>query len=105
MSLRFAAARTGRDAVIARTLAPPPARPASNDNARPLGEVLQNERVLRAALLHFAKFGLGAAEAAREEADKARLAGDDTAFAHWLSVCRQLDRRMARGLEAAAGRR
>ena len=105
MSLHFAASRTGNDALLARALTYTPPRRSANDNGRPLGELMAEQQVLRTALLHFAKFGLRAADTAREQAETARRLGDDDGFRHWLAVCRQLDRRLARGLEAKTSQR
>lgn len=64
---------------------------AANDNiASPL-----NDAVLDAALRHFARFGLAAAERARDIADAARLSNDEAQCDWWLGICRKLDRRMA----------
>lgn len=73
-------------------------RPAANDNLRDTGD----DRMLRAALRHFAAHGLGAAEAARVNAERAFFAGDKREYRWWLGICRMLDRRMA---EAVAARR
>lgn len=105
MSLRFAASRTGNDAVVARMLAHPIRRAPANDNGNAPSAPPGEERLLRAALLHFARFGLGAAAAAHGEAQAAQARGDDQAFDLWLSVCRQFDRRLARGLEGKVTQR
>jgi hypothetical protein len=97
MSIRFAAARHG-DCCVSRVLDRPPLRDAANDN----GSAPRNDRMLRAALRHFAAHGLGAAEAARGNAETAFFAGDRQAYRWWLDICRMLDRRMA---EAVAARR
>ncbi|MEJ5978335.1 hypothetical protein WG901_16905 [Novosphingobium sp. PS1R-30] len=65
--------------------------PAANDNVR----TPNDDRMLRAALHHFAAHGLGAAEAARENAETAFFAGDREQYRWWLGICRMLDRRMA----------
>jgi hypothetical protein len=62
-------------------------------NANPLGD-----RVLRAALRHFAEHGLGAARIARAQAEAALGAGDSEGFDWWLGITRTLDRRLARSL-------
>lgn len=95
MSIRFAASRLG-DRCALRCIGKAVVRPAANDNLRGLGE----DRVLRAALRHFAAHGLGAAEAARAEAEAAFFAGDRTGYAWWLGICRTLDRRMADAVAA-----
>ena len=55
-----------------------------------------HDRVLRAALRHFAQHGLGAARAAREQAEKAFFEGDRQSYDWWLGITRTLDRRLAR---------
>lgn len=69
---------------------------AANDNDSGCGR----EKLLRDALKHFARHGLGAAEAARTEAERAIRAGDRLGYDHWLGICRALDRRMAAALAA-----
>lgn len=97
MSIRFAAARHG-DSCVRRVLGAARPRRAVNDNAGGTND----DRMLRAALRHFAAHGLGAAEAARSNAETAFFAGDSTEYRWWLDICRMLDRRMA---EAVAARR
>ncbi len=79
----------------------------ANDNAadKPFGAMLReyrlhrdapaDERILRAALRHFAEHGLGAARAARAQAEAAFFAGDRQAYDWWLGITRTLDRRLA----------
>jgi hypothetical protein len=73
---------------------------AANDNAEPG----IRDDVLRDALKHFARHGLGAAEQARHEAERAFFAGDRKAYQHWLAICRTLDRRMAAAVQFRTGR-
>lgn len=95
------AARKLRQGPLARalTMRVPPL--AANDNA----ESGASDAMLEAALRHFAAHGLGAAHAARAEAEAAFLAGDRVTSDRWLGICRLLDRRMAlvaaRSMEAA----
>ena len=98
MTSRFATAETRGDSWVGSivSLAVPPV--AANDNVRGIPD----DRILRAALRHFASHGLGAAEAARIEAERAFFAGDRAEYRWWLEICRMLDRRMA---EAVAARR
>lgn len=56
--------------------------------------------MLHAALRHFARHGLGAAREARREAERAFFAGDRERYDWWLGICRTLDARIARSLEA-----
>jgi|MedtruStandDraft_1076414.scaffolds.fasta_scaffold30627_2 hypothetical protein len=97
MTIRFAAARRG-DSVVRRVLSTTAPCSAANDNMAPGA----GDMMLRAALRHFAAHGLGAAEAARVNAEAAFFAGDRIEYRWWLGICRMLDRRMA---EAAAARR
>ena len=66
----------------------------ANDNMGTFG----GEKLLGAALRHFARHGLGAAEMARAKAEDAFFAGDRDRYRHWLDICRLLDRRMAAAL-------
>ena len=74
---------------------------AMNDNG---GEPV-SKAMFEASLRHFAAHGLGAARAARLQAEYAFFAGDRAAYQWWIGVCRLLDRRMAamaaRDLQAA----
>ena len=98
MTIRFAAARRNESAVVARLFnALLPLR-AANDNSAGLG----SDKLMGAALHHFARHGLCAAERARESAEAAFFAGDREGYRRWLSICRLLDRRMA---DAVAARR
>lgn len=58
-----------------------------------------DEQLLTEALHHFARHGLSAAEHARHNANAARLVGDIRSCSWWISICRQLDRRMAEQFE------
>lgn len=75
---------------------------AANDNAH--GRVLNpiSNSTLRAALRHFAQHGLAAARHAGAQAEAARHAGDELAYAWWLDICRALDRRLAFELDRKA---
>lgn len=64
---------------------------AANDNGCAIGD----NPVLRATLAHFAQHGLGAARQASRMAEDAFRIGDETAYRHWLAVCRTLDPRLA----------
>ena len=94
MTIHFAAAHPAAQGALAFAFAPPVPREAANDNGpEPLGDTL-----LRAALLHFARYGLGAAREARAEAERALAAGDRNGYRWWRDICRALDRRMAADL-------
>lgn len=107
MPLHFAAARSTAHSPIARALARKALCRAANDN----GDAAQMEarsssfdHMMRATLKHFAEHGLGAAEAARRQAEQAHFTGDGDAYAWWMGVCRTLDRRLADRFEAQLGR-
>lgn len=95
MTIRFAAARRW-DSCVGHVLGLAKIRRAANDNTR----TADDDRMLRAALRHFAAHGLGAAEAARAEAEAAFFAGDSEQYRWWLGICRMLDRRMADAVRA-----
>ena len=91
MSIRFAPASRGSSSPLARTLKTRRGLVPANDNSGTFG----GEKLLGEALRHFAVHGLGAAEAARANAERAFFAGDRDRYQHWLDICRLLDRRMA----------
>lgn len=95
MSIRFAAARPATTAHFGRRPQRMGAFRPANDNESGIA----NPDLLRAALQHFARHGLAAAEQARAEAERAFFAGDRPAYRHWLAVCRALDRRLASRLD------
>lgn len=99
MTIHFAAARPAVSAILGHRLSAVPVGRAANDNARDFA----SDEMLRAALRHFARYGLGAAEHARETAQRAFFAGDSDTYRWWLGVCRALDRRMAITLRARTG--
>lgn len=99
MTIRFAAAHPEYNPVIARMMGVPARLRACNDNV--LG--LCTDRVLKAALRHFAKYGLGAAEQAKIFAEHAFFAGHSEDYRWWLSICRTLDKRMAEATAAHMG--
>lgn len=95
MTIHFAAAKSPLTRVIARRGSARIAGRAANDNG-----FVGHSGELRAALWHFAEHGLGAAEVAQQNAERAFFAGDRTAYLHWLTICRTLDRRLAGALAA-----
>ena len=100
MTVHFAAARSTARSPLARALARRAHGRAANDNG---GQVESDDLMLHAALRHFAAHGLGAARAARKQAEAAFFSGDRQAYAWWLGVCRTLDRRLAAQLVRATG--
>ena len=98
MSIRFAAARRPNGcSVIDGLLKAGVAREAANDNRYAFSE--GSDRLLNAALRHFAAHGLSAAEQARINAEEAFFAGNEQEYRWWLSICSTLDRRMAAAIE------
>ncbi len=102
MPIRFAAARPDLQLALAPRLRARLIRRAANDNrAEP---AFGHDPLLRDALRHFAAHGLGAAETARQAAERAFFAGDRQGYDYWLGICRTLDRRMAGALAARVDR-
>ncbi len=96
MTIHFAAARTPNCSPVARALARSERTAApANDN----GNQAPGEEIFKASLRHFAEHGLGAARAARAQAQEAFFAGDRQAYDWWLSITRTLDRRLAAELD------
>lgn len=95
MTFHFAASRSAANSPLARILQRRRAAPAANDNCTARGD----DRMLHAALRHFARHGLGAAREARRQAERAFFAGDRESYDWWLGICRALDARIARSLE------
>ena len=100
MTVTFAAARSPAHSPVARALARKALDRAANDNG---GMQAKDDLMLHAALRHFAEHGLGAARAARRQAEAAFFAGDRQTYDWWLGVCRTLDRRLAEQLVRATG--
>lgn len=102
MPLHVAASRPAAlPSYLPRALAVRIAARAANDN----GDGTSHGEVLRAALKHFAAYGLSAASDARDKARTAHFAGRRDDYRHWLAICRTLDRRMAVALSANLARR
>jgi hypothetical protein len=91
MTIHFAAARTNEVSALVKVLTASVPLNAANDNGTGIG----GDRVLKAALRHFAEHGLAAAEVAREVAEQAFFAGEREEYRWWMSICAALDRRMA----------
>jgi hypothetical protein len=90
MPVHFAAACSNQFAAVDRFR---PARmplAAANDNVAGFG----GERLLKAALRHFAEYGLAAAERARDNAEAAFFSGKSDEYRWWMAICTTLDRRM-----------
>ncbi|MEM6858149.1 MAG: hypothetical protein AAF559_09780 [Pseudomonadota bacterium] len=103
MTIHFAAAKTGPRAEgrgpltlgNTRVLANRAMEIVANDNGLSQAARTREDAILRAALNHFAKHGLGAARTARAQAESAFLVGDTRDYDWWLAITRTLDRRMA----------
>lgn len=95
MTIRFAAARDRESTALRRALTAALPRAAANDNSAEAARGFPRDEVLRAALRHFAEYGLGAAQQAYHNAETAFFAGKREEYRHWLAICRALDRRMA----------
>lgn len=110
MTIRFAAATNGYyasrrlplNAQAARTQISRAVERVSNDNPPPASQQAFNDRVLRAALTHFAEHGLAAAPLARAKAQAAGMARDRKDYEWWLGITRTLDRKLAREVEKLA---
>ena len=73
----------------------------ANDNTLATAETSANSvegNVLHAALRHFARHGLSAAQNAANEANAARSRGDEAEYLWWHDICHTLDRGLARKL-------
>lgn len=95
MTIRFAAAADARAPRLSRAAARAALRRPANDNS----QKLPSDERLHAALRHFGRHGMAAARTARLQAETAFFAGDQQSYAHWLEICRALDRRVAGDLE------
>jgi len=103
MTIHFAAAKTGPSAAgrgpvqgpRARALARQAMEQVANDNGLSGEAQRREDALIRAALHHFARHGLGAARSARAQAEAAFFAGDRTGYDWWLGITRTLDRRLA----------
>lgn len=98
MPIRFAAPQTRSQCRMPRGMAEGLYLRPANDNR---GKRVSNTH-LHAALRHFAKHGLAAADHARQQAMAAADAGDRQTFEWWLEICRALDRRMACAIDDPA---
>lgn len=109
MSVRFAPAnnparhigwRAGWRGLVGRARAQ-----AANDDPGAIAHVPPPggafDPLLTEALRHFAVHGLGAVDAAAEEAALAAASGDGNAKDHWLAITQMFDRRRAVAASAA----
>lgn len=94
MTIHFAAARNSKFMPATRFAADSAVFEAANDNgAKDAGEPL-----LHTALRYFARYGIGAARQAHDEAKEAFFAGDREAYDRMMAICRMLDKCVARQL-------
>jgi hypothetical protein len=95
MPVHFAAACSDQFSALARWRPAHAPLNAANDNGSGIGgDGMGGERLLKAALRHFAQHGLAAAERARENAEAAFFAGKSEEYRWWMAICTSLDRRM-----------
>jgi hypothetical protein len=94
MTIHFAAARNSKFISSPHIAARAAFSMAANDNALDDG----GELLINVALRYFAEHGLSAARQARDEAKAAFFAGDREAYDRWMSICRALDKCVARQL-------
>jgi hypothetical protein len=97
MPLGFAATRLAVHSPIARALGRRALTRAANDNGE---SGAADEPLLHAALRHFGSHGMGAAQAAYDEAIRALSDGNRQDYDWWLGICRTLDRRLATRLSS-----
>ncbi|MEL7217330.1 MAG: hypothetical protein AAGK01_02755 [Pseudomonadota bacterium] len=102
MTIHFASVQSTMSSPVARALNSITIASAANDNGSALDAGIPSEKMLRAALRHFAEHGLGAAREARSKAEQAFFAGDRNAYEWWLGITRTLDRRLAAQTEKQA---
>ncbi len=95
MTIHFAAARTTEVSALVKVLTASVPLNAANDNGVGIG----GDRMLKAALRHFAEHGLAAAEVARQSAEDAFFAGERAEYRWWMSICAALDRHMAAAVQ------
>ncbi|MFA7596425.1 MAG: hypothetical protein WCY92_08715 [Novosphingobium sp.] len=94
MTIHFAAARNSRFMPSTRFAARAVFSIAANDNHPDENA----ELLLHTALRYFARHGLGAAKQARDEAKEAFFSNDRQSYDRWMSICRTLDKCVARQL-------
>jgi hypothetical protein len=92
MPIHFAASRPAYDPLSGTRLRRRVAGHAANDND---DRSISSDTMLRAALQHFTRYGLGTAEDASQRAEQAFAAGNYEGYQRWLGICRTFDRRLA----------
>lgn len=95
MTIHFAAARSAKHSPVARVLTRRAIGGPANDNWTGPQAPVQDDRLLHAALRHFAGHGHHAAYAARARAEAAYAGGEQQSGDWWLGICATLDKRMA----------
>ena len=97
MSVRFAPARCAARSPIARVLKRGTVTMAANDHEELEGFMSDTTK---AALRHFAEYGLRAVPMAVRNAETAAAANQSEDYNHCLEICRSLDVTAARRIEA-----
>ncbi|EDL50108.1 hypothetical protein [Erythrobacter sp. SD-21] len=98
MSVRFAPARCAARSPIARVLKRGAVTMAANDHEELEGFMSDTTK---AALRHFAEYGLRAVPMAIRNAETAAAANQPEDYGYWLEICRSLDGAAARRIEAS----
>lgn len=91
MTIHFAAAVSRRP----RTrLSPVELRSALRTPANDNWQTTSGDAIHHAALRQITRHGIGAAENARQQAERAFFKGDHDTYQWWLGICRELDRKL-----------
>lgn len=103
MTVRFVPARRRHPttALVRRNMIGARVWTAANDNDH-FPRAANDEAMLADTLRHFGNHGLNSAEVAALRALAAHDRGDDSDFAHWLSICGMFDRRLAEATKRGA---
>ena len=90
MTVRFASARCAARSPLARVLSRGKIGAVANDSAgREAREIMSD--TTKAALRHFAEYGLRAVPVALNNATLAASAAQEEDYRHWLGIARELD--------------
>lgn len=101
MPVRFAPARSVASSPIARVLSRGELAHAANDHDELDGLGRMMDETTLAALRHFGEYGLRAVSVAAANAAAAAAANAPEDYRYWLGICRALDSRAARRIEAS----
>lgn len=96
MTVRFVPARRRIPSIgmVRRNMTTGRVWTAANDNGNLL-QAANDDALLADTLRHFGSHGLNSAQEAANRARAARGQGDESAYAHWLSICSMFDHRLA----------